>query len=331
MGSRAVDSIQCFTFLRDNVPSWITRVTDLAAHTAAKHAEFAAEYTTLANPDVKPKRRKNSSVHSIRPDDLPKSEKEGSTVADKTDGISYMDPLTLLKMSKRYPQEAAMHRKRTQDQAASSNDNADRATRPRYHVVVHYDSQTQSTLEQLVRDIGGARNNIRKGRMNQMMKNSFGFKMSGSGLSDPKSKRSILKGAKAHLDSASKPEDRETGFDRADKQLEQAQSFCESAAHLFLRHGECAWELERTRDRFSAVLELAKAEVERLTTEAKEEEERRKECETSEPSILELESEPIRSPKEPDGMLATIEVDDASSTSSISIDITAFRSARFRT
>ncbi|OAX79406.1 hypothetical protein ACJ72_06277 [Emergomyces africanus] len=355
MGGRSVDALQCFTFISDNVPSWVTRVTDLAAHTKAKHAEFTAEYARLAASGegaTKPRRRKNSSVHSIQPDDLhsasqkgakkdsrneaneDEDENENQEAAVEETNEEYMDPLTLLKMSKHYP-SAVNQRKR--NIATSKSVGTDRIVRPRQLVVVHYDSETQLTLEKLVRDIGGARNNIRKGRMSQMMKSGFGLK-----FLDAARAKSAAGARYPPLDPLSsrlaKSPCKETAFDLVDKQLELAQSLCETAAHQFLRCGDCALELEKAKERFTTVLDLAKAEMVLLETEAEAEKQEaekttaeavdeEEEDETALGSTLAKGVDEKRAP----GVVAAIEVDDGSSISSVSIDITAFRSSRFRT
>ena len=60
-----MDALEAFNYLTDNVPEWITQVTNLAAHTAAKHAEYTEAYKEYAT-SAKPRRRKSSSVCSIR-------------------------------------------------------------------------------------------------------------------------------------------------------------------------------------------------------------------------------------------------------------------------
>lgn len=135
-------------------------------------------------------------------------------------------------------------------------------------------------------------------------------------------------------------------FDVADTYLEAAQGLCETAAHHFLRHGDCAVELDKTKQKLDLALNMAKAEVERLKEEAKIEEEAEAEAKEKERakakaleeekqreaerlSVVEQKLEKAHQ-KDLEGAANAIEVDDASDTSSISIDITAFRSSRFR-
>jgi hypothetical protein len=127
---------------------------------------------------------------------------------------------------------------------------------------------------------------------------------------------------------------KESSFDFTDKQLELAQSLCETAAHQFLRCGDCATNLENIQERFNLVLETANHEIGRLRAE-KELEQKDEPTEVKESPAASMEvSKPIGmmdDGKSPDPGAAAIEVDDSTSESSVLIDITAFRSSRFRT
>lgn len=319
MSARTMDAGQSFTFLADNVPLWITRVTDLASHAAAKHAEFTAEYAKLSAEERNPpRRRKNSSMNTNRDDDEDDDEEHQkkrphSNSAEKQqqqDDADAADPLTLLRLS----------RDRKKEAKKSKN-----AIPARYQVVVHYDGHTQRTLEVLVRDMGGARNNIRKGRMNQMMKKGIAFKTAFSThqLDDPT--QPVFRSSRLNFlkDQGSDG----LSFDEVDKHLDAVQSLCESAAHLFLRYGDCVMELNKTKEHLESVLQIAKSELERLKRETKDtpKDEETVECR---PQTQMQEAFPMKSDKNPE--MGVIEVDDGSDASSISIDMAALRSSRFR-
>lgn len=284
-----MDALQCFTSIRDNVPAWMTGVSDLVAHTARKHAEFAEEYKTATQPGSGRRRRKNSSVHSIRPSSDLKADIQ-----------------------------RAESRRTREDAASVVTADGALVLRTRYNVVIRYDGHTQQELEKVVRDIGTARNNIRKGKMSLMMrKPSMGIEMYTNRKASREGRRI----------------QRESPFDFTDKQLELAQSLCETAAHQFLRCGDCATELENIQEKFHLVLETASNEVSRLRAE--------KEL-TPTDAHTDIEKSPaapvaVGKPvdttddgKPPEPGAATIEVDDSGSASSVSVDITAFRSSRFR-
>lgn len=317
----------CFVHLSENLPSWIVRVTDLAAHTATKHAEFSADYSKMS--DVKPpRRRKNSSIHSIRPGD-------NLSTSDKKDASDKMDISTTsqhknaaFECPSKYIQAANRRRRGDIDGGTAKSANNSRvAARARHMVVVHYDSHTQNELDQLVKDIGAARNNLRKARMARM-KSSYG----GMGMKLPliNTRNGFKKPPSPTLDKSQSPA-KEPPFDMTDKQLELAQNFCEVAAHQVLRDGDCGTQLDSTREKLESVLELAKTEAERVAEEEKAKKERGEEEAEQESKKTETgKIKPDVSTKSPPSGITAIEVDDASSASSISIDITAFRSTRLR-
>lgn len=327
-----MESPNCFAHLSENLPSWIVRVTDLAAHTASKHAEFTADYSKYSS--VKPRRRKNSSIHSIRPDD-------DLSAADKPAPSDKMD-ISNSSQRKEVPYDnpskyiqAANRRRRGEIDGgtAKSGSNLRAATRGRHMVVVHYDSHTQNQLDELVKDIGAARNNLRKTRMARMKSNYGGLGMK---LPLINTRNGFKKPSSPIRDNgtAQSPE-REPPFDITDKQLELAQNFCEVAAHQFLRDGDCFTQLDSTREKLESVLETAKVEAERIAEEEKAKRERgeleEEASEKKKKSETETENSKPEDPTKssPPG-ITTIEVDDDSSGSSISIDITAFRSTRLR-
>lgn len=313
MAANSMDALQCFASISDSVPSWITRVTELAAHTSRKHAEFSEEFKRLATtpsqlPSLK-RRRKNSSVHSIRPgSDL--LLKHSAAALDATSNLS--------------------------------EDNASLVVHTRRQLIIYYDSHTQAELEQTVRDIGNARNSLRKGKLSQLMqKSTNGLDMFAATSRSRESLRGMqlpplegfrrrANGAPTMTTTINNNSQNDSAFDFADKQLDIAQSLCETAAHHFLRTGDCAKELEDMLAKFQIVLQTATQEATRL----REEKERAAEQEQiNGPPTISSGFKPIHAvedDKPPEPGSATIEVDDTVSDSSISIDITAFRSNRFR-
>ncbi|KAL1968014.1 hypothetical protein VTN77DRAFT_2431 [Rasamsonia byssochlamydoides] len=352
MAFQSMDALQCFTFMSENVPSWITRVSDLAVHTAKKHAEFSEEYKKLTH--VRPRRRKNSSVHSIRPT----SELKAAGVLASSQKDNNQGSLD----ANRSDQPAGSRQRKDKDNDdAASRKSADgpQFVSSRYNVVIHYDGHTQKELEQVVRDIGTARNSIRKGKMAQMMrKPNLGVDMFASRLASKDTSKPVLPSINGVPPfKTTRSMQKESPFDFADKQLELAQSLCETAAHQFLRYGNCSTELENVKEKFNEILEAAKKEVARLKAEKEleqlqqqqqqeeqeqeqeqeqKEKEKEKQTEAEEPLTKPIEAETDKpvgvvedgKPLEPGA--AAIEVDDSASESSVSIDITAFRASRFR-
>lgn len=314
MAANPMDALQCFTSISGSVPSWITRVTELAAHTSRKHAEFSEEFKRLAAThnqlSTLQRRRKNSSVHSIRP---------GSDLLLKTAGAA-VDATSNV-----------------------SGENASLVVRTRRQLIIYYDSHTQAELERTVRDIGNARNSLRKGKMSQLMRKSTnGLDMFAATSRSRESIRGMqlppLEGFRRRtngvptITTTNNNSQNDSAFDFADKQLDIAQSLCETAAHQFLRTGDCAKELEDMLAKFKTVLQTATQEATRLREEkereAEQEQEQMNGSPTHSPEFKSIHAVEDNKPPEPGS--ATIEVDDAVSDSSITIDITAFRANRFR-
>ncbi|KAL5355982.1 hypothetical protein BJX96DRAFT_171179 [Aspergillus floccosus] len=261
MPVQQMDALGAFTHLSDNIPQWISRLSELSAYTTARHAEYVEEFRKHSHMVLRPRRRKNSSVCSIRTDDLN---------LPPTDGQQKPNP-----------------RKRSADQAPSI-DSADRHTlvSTRHNVIIHYDGHTQKTLEELVRHIGTARNHLRRGKMAQLPLAGFRTGMynrsarmpnrsSTSLQSDDASPDLLLSNIRSARQRGPPPPahtpPKDSPFDLADKHLELAHSLCETAAYHFLRVGDCTTELNGVDQKFKALLDLAQKEVERLKAERTEE------------------------------------------------------------
>lgn len=133
-------------------------------------------------------------------------------------------------------------------------------------------------------------------------------------------------------------------FDFADKQLELAHSLCETAAYQVLRSGDCGTELDGVEEKFKMLLEASINEVDRLMAEKKQQEEHEQQQQNGTADESPLKPPPTPSAarlamvaaiaNKPTTSAATsggaIEVDDNSSLSAESIDLSAFRSSRIR-
>ncbi|EED22956.1 conserved hypothetical protein [Talaromyces stipitatus ATCC 10500] len=294
VATNSMDALQCFTSISDSIPSWITRVTELAEHTSRKHAEFSEEFKRLAT----------TNIHSIRP---------ASDVLFQP-GVA--------------PDANTSH----------VSGHASPSIRLRRELIIFYDSHTQTELEGMVRDIGNARNSLRKGKLSQLMgKSNGGIDMFASarscGIQLPRDGF-----RRTRLSTTAGTTQKESAFEYTDKQLETAQSLCETAAHQFLRTGDCAKVLKDILSKFETVLQTTTQEAARLREE-KEREAEQQQAEAKEQQqangVTSVYPSPLKSiiaedDKPPEPGTATIEVDDTVSDSSISIDITAFRSNRFR-
>lgn len=312
----SMDAAGAFSHLSENIPSWITRLSDLRVHTASKRQEYIEAFKV--HGIVKPRRRKNSSICSIRTEDAKKP-----PVPDSTHGA--------------IDQETSSGSPKKRSAESTDEDEPQQFVSTRYNIIIHYDGHTQKVLEDIVRCIGVARSHIRRGKLSQR---PLGGLRSGSMFSRAvkvSPSTAILKNREDSEDmgppnfrsTLEKPSN--SPFDSADKLLEVAHSLCETAAHQFLRVGDCAVELQSVEDNFNSLLGMASAEVERLG-EGRKEEEQREEKEkprTEEAQVGQSTKRPADEGDQPKVMSA-IEVDDdaASTVSTESIDLTAFRAKR---
>lgn len=152
--------------------------------------------------------------------------------------------------------------------------------RARTMVVVNYDGDMQKSFELLVRAIGTGRNLLRKAKMEAKMQELSA--LAGSSESEDeaddneddaimakvsyrprvasmRARATIRNSARPGVNGA--PSAPVALFDTTDKTLENAQSQCETAAHLTLREGDCRKELGSVRKNLAEVLETAKAQV----------------------------------------------------------------------
>lgn len=345
-----MDALGAFSHLQSNLPAWITRVSELAAHASARHAEYLETYRRHATS--KPRRRKNSSVCSINTDDLvPITQREGPPP-------EAVEATTTDKHAPTPAQHAG--RKRGTDEAPSI-DSGDRYAfvSTRHNVIIEYDGHTQKVLEQVVRDIGIARNNIRRGKMSMVpragMRPSLLNKTVNIGSNNTSGGesqlpylacvRSTRTGAGVVGVSESQTNIRkESPLDFADKQLELAYGLCETAAYEVLRSGDCGTELDGVEEKFKMLLEATNHEVNRLQQEKSQQQEQAdapsgKTPEKPPPTSSAARLARMRaianandkpSDDDPADIPDAIEVDDASSVSAESIDLSAFRSSRVR-
>lgn len=343
----AMDALGAFSHLQSNLPTWITRVSDLATHTSAKYAEYTEAYRRHASH--KPRRRKSSSACSIHTSDL-------IPIAQQKGPVSEAIEVSTTNTKDAPVSTQCVGRKRSADEA-SSLDPSDRYefVSTRHNVIIDYDGHTQKVLEEVVRDIGFARNHIRRGRIAMMPRNglrsgffnktvNIGTNNTANGES-PLAALACVRSTRTGADVVGVSEStnllKGSPFEFADKQLELAYGLCETAAYQVLRSGDCATELDGVEEKFKMLLEVATSEVKRL-----EEEKSMQQDKAPAPS----EEPPLKTPPTPAAMRlarmqelpnskfssdtthtpGTIEVDDASSISAESIDLSAFRASRIR-
>ncbi|KAJ5091923.1 hypothetical protein NUU61_006793 [Penicillium alfredii] len=340
----SMDALGAFSHLTNNLPLWINRVSELTTHTAAKHTEYTEAFRRHAA--FKPRRRKNSSVCSIHTEDLIPIAQRKSPNPEAVDQAT---------RDARQPAQRS-GRKRGPDEAPSI-DSSDRHAfvSTRHNVIIEYDGHTQKVLEEIVRDIGIARNHMRRGKMSTMprtglrsglLSKSANLNMKLGVKQDEASPLSCVRSTRTGPGvvgvTGTTGARKESSFDFTDKQLELAHGLCETAAYQVLRSGDCGTELDGVEEKLKIVLDIANNEVERLKAEKQQQQEQQQHEATKQPT----EETPAKPPPTPTAArlarvaaiankpstaaTGTIEVDDTSSISAESIDLSAFRSSRIR-
>lgn len=316
-----MDPLQSFRFLADGLPVWISRLDELSVRASIHGPEYAQLYQATGFAHDKPT---NCSTESLRPVEKPDHDHVAVTATKPVtpERIAVVDP-----SNKHLFREARRKRK---PGSVISGASGPQKYRTRSMIIVWYDSFVQEAFESLVRNIGSARNNLRKGKMQAGMKarmSSLGDDEISIGISGfgntLRPKMMQTKVTRVQSGTEGKVAQATAVFDTVEQELEAAQSLCEVAAHQFLRDGDCSLEIEGTRQRFEICLKIAEKEVDRLEEEAKME----KEKEEAEERAQNEENDRVALFGNGDDV---IEIDDGdeSDSSSIHVDLTAFRSTR---
>lgn len=274
-----MDALTSFTHLIENIPTWLTRLEDLSKYAKEKNAEFVAEYARLVK-SARPKRIKSPSVCSIHSNK--KSVHLPDTDPSKELGVRSPSEVEIdpLEAGTRHIYAEQVQRKRKPNASLRSGASGPQKSRSKHQVVIHYDAHIQDEFDAMVKVIGIARNNLRKGK--NALTASRGFQLPNLSkrydtLASPSldNIRSLSKyrstgmspgASKFNLRTTSaQPQDEDdAAFINSDKVLEQVQSIYETAAHQFLRHGDCPKELEGVKIKLTELLATAKTMAEKL-------------------------------------------------------------------
>ena len=320
-----MDAQASFTHLTENVPSWLSKLETLSAQVAEQHAKFS-KLTTRT--EIKLARQKSSSMESLRQEE--KATKV-DTHADSTPPeppTSYPSPSPLQNIANDVLAVTEARRKRKPGSALSLASGPQKY-RHRTMIIVYYNSDIQDAFELLVRNIAGARNNLRKGRTAANFKKHLAsldmglppfFAGGESGLDFKIERPTKTLSSEADNDCAA--------FDAIDKDLENAQMLCERAAHQMLREGDCKEEILGTKNRFLNSLKLAEQELDKYRAE--EAEEAPDEPPTATPVHFDPEIKTVVTTVKPIEFagIGSIEVDDRSDVESFHIDLSAIRRTR---
>lgn len=269
-----MNALASFVYLTEKLPTWITQLDTLGTYVVTKREEFAAEFKR-ALEHARPKRRKTPSVTSLQTQDKPASIRShnNETNAPDTLSIPRVSEISPLDPANKYLFANARRGRRKQGSFLRSGASGPQTFRNQHQVIIYYDSTVQDGLEGLVKEIGTARNNVRKGRQARELER--GLRLPSFGLEDhfparrvpvmpspPKSHSptDLAVDPKICLNDA--PSNEDATFTEVAKKLEAAQALCETAAHQFLRDGDCTPELDRIRTYLQTVLQVARQQIE---------------------------------------------------------------------
>ena len=259
-------SLDSFIHLNEAIPHWLAMLDELAAQVVEQQSRFA--YVTQY-PGIRLARKKHVSTESLRPKD--KGVGEGDDAAIVVNEVSVPSgpsrPSTPNEDGEMNLREIRRKRKPISTNSGASGP---LRYRTRSMIVVYYDSVIQEGFEQMVRNIAAARNQLRKGRTAAsfqariaclgMDENPFATAEDFATL-NPKVMRPMRPRS-----TQTNPDLLNSGsirvFEEADNDLEAAQSLCEVAAHQFLRDGDCDEEIQGARTRFNNCLQLAQKGME---------------------------------------------------------------------
>ncbi|KAI9732295.1 MAG: hypothetical protein M1834_001501 [Cirrosporium novae-zelandiae] len=311
----SMDPLTSFTYLTDNLPEWISKLEDVAQTVEEKRKEFANE-----SPVVK--KTKADSVESIHADE-DKSQAPKFASGPKP---AYLNNVTTKQLLRYHQQKRSI----TSGRFDSTN------LHTRSMIVVYYDSSIQENFEMLVRNVGTARNNLRKARMatsiNQVAKARFHiFDDLGQDGDLPDFSTIQFTSSRLSGKDCGRKQTTEnpvvTAIDNSDKNLEAIQCLCEVAAHQYLRDGDCSMEITACRGRFEEVSKIAKEQVEKLKREKEEKQEKEP---TTHVEMIIQKQQVMNQTLPPTSSNLMLEVDDGASDTSVEIDLSMFRSSRAR-
>jgi hypothetical protein len=351
MASAPMDALTSFVYLNDHLPAWITKINTLATHVVTKREEFAAEYKRVLE-HARPKRKKTPSVTSMQTNDKPQSTKSQKNETNARDILAMHRPtgISPLEPENKYLFANARRGKRRQGTSFRSGASGPQSFRNQHQVIIYYDSFLQDCFEGLVKELGTARNNLRKGKQSRALERGLRLPSFGSRdyartqqgpvpPSPPKVRLvpDIVTETKPLL-TGSSPTDEDASFTEADTKLAAAQALCETAAHQFLRDGDCTFEIDRIREYFQTVMQTAKVQIEQWKREKNGP---TQDVTHIEPVVKEERHDKVSAVAEKLGVKITsvintqtteieVDSDDESADEEMVIDISTFRAARMK-
>ncbi|KAJ6039681.1 uncharacterized protein N7446_005014 [Penicillium canescens] len=158
MALSQMDTVEAFSYLQSNLPALISRITDLAAHTSAKYTEYYE--ACRRQKSLRLRCPTNHSVRPVQPNEVVRIDQRRNPSKFDKSIAKAKDSLDSIQCS---------GRKRRADEDLPIGRNEPFAPMNKRHkVIIEYDGHTQKVLEDVVRDIGICRSNIRRAKMSMM-------------------------------------------------------------------------------------------------------------------------------------------------------------------
>lgn len=275
MASKQIDAISSFQHLVNNVPQWKAQISELASYAAGRHDEFVAEYSRLVH-HVKGRRKKSASIASIRSSDEEQQERDDAEDLPRSPRPSELAGMNPLEAGNRFIYAQA-HRKRKPGTSMRSNASGPRAYRNKQMAVIYYDSHIQAELDKLVKGFGAARNTLRKGKNAYTAAKGFALPslsrryetfdyLVPNTISRPHPRLSKAS-TETSVPTATDARNGDEAFATTDKELEQIQALCETAAHQAIRDGDCKVELQEAVSKLDVLFAMAESTLVMLSTE----------------------------------------------------------------
>ena len=265
-----MSAIDSFTFLSDNLPSWISKLDLLSHQVSERYTEFTRLSRASGVSVSSIRRKKTGSTESLRPidadDRLPATPNLETTPEDSPSPVRVEVNPDSKRLFQDFRDQARRKRK---SGSITSGVSGPQRFRSRLSLIVYYDSAIQDGFEWLVRSISGARNTLRKGKTAASFKarvaslgmeqSPFGGDRTDISLRNP----NLPRFSRSSNPYSTDPSPLEA-FDVIDRELEVAQTLCEVGAHQFLRDGSCTEQISGTKERFQSCLSTAQQQVKEL-------------------------------------------------------------------
>ncbi|RMD44998.1 hypothetical protein DV735_g128, partial [Chaetothyriales sp. CBS 134920] len=292
-----MDAESSFTYLKDQLPVWLAQLNELVAYASGKSNEFEAEESLLGTEPTA-KRLKATSVQSIG--------SSGVEAAPSADSAAQPDRSSCTTPLAAEPSASDGQRKRKRPWSIRPAELWPLRQPRRPKKVVHYDSHVQVQLDSMVKDIGIARNNLRKARNAHQASRGFPLPtlrrkgsagmMASPEAAEPRGKQqSMLATSKAKYAMRYSPhsttEPDMALFFAADKQLEIVQDLYETAAYQFLRDGDCQVQLNSAKSRLDALVIEAEQSLNTFRGKVTKEDESTQDQSSSDPDTTKASSD----------------------------------------